>query len=65
MDAVVEELIQKKSLGKQEFFQLVELHGSLEPLPPSLLDIRAAKREQLRESLTKQEQTTISAGTNV
>lgn len=51
MDAVVDELVRKKSLTKQEFFQLVELHGSLKPMPPSILDIRAAKREKFQEMM--------------
>lgn len=46
MDAVVSELVEKKSITKQEFFRLVELHGSLKPMPPSILDIRASKLEQ-------------------
>lgn len=51
MDAVVDELVRKKSLTKLEFFQLVELHGSLKPMPPSILDIRAAKREKFQEMM--------------
>ena len=37
MDAVVDELVRKKSLTKQEFFNLVELHGVIKPMPPSIL----------------------------
>ncbi|KAF8393420.1 hypothetical protein HHK36_021664 [Tetracentron sinense] len=51
MDAVVNELIQKKSLTKQEFFRLVDVHGSLEPLPPNILDLRVAKRVQFQEMM--------------
>ncbi|KAF9615499.1 hypothetical protein IFM89_023881, partial [Coptis chinensis] len=51
MDAVVSELIQKKNLSKREFFHLVNVHGSLEPVPPSILDIRVAKRMQLQATL--------------
>lgn len=51
MDAVVDELVQKKSLTKQEFFCLVEVHGSLKPMPPNILDIRAAKRIQFQERM--------------
>ncbi|KAK7813755.1 putative inactive atp-dependent zinc metalloprotease ftshi 2, partial [Quercus suber] len=54
MDAVVDELVQKKSLTKQEFSHLVELHGSLKPMPPSILDIRTARRMQFQETMTKQ-----------
>ncbi|KAK6125021.1 hypothetical protein DH2020_041295 [Rehmannia glutinosa] len=48
MDAVVHNLVEKKSLTKQEFFNLVELHGSLQTLPPSILDIRSAERFELQ-----------------
>lgn len=51
MDAVVNNLVQKKSLTKQEFFNLVELHGSLQPMPPSILDIRSTKRSQLENMI--------------
>ncbi|OVA08548.1 Peptidase M41 [Macleaya cordata] len=51
MNAMVDELIQKKNLTKQEFFRLVELHGSLEPVPPSILDIRVAKRMKFQETM--------------
>lgn len=51
MDAVVNELVEKKSLTKQEFFGLVELHGSLQPMPPSIVDIRVAKRTQFQEMM--------------
>ncbi|XVF26814.1 hypothetical protein REPUB_Repub14bG0051400 [Reevesia pubescens] len=54
MDAVVDELVQKKSLTKQEFFGLVELHGSLKPIPPSIVDIRVAKRAQFQEMMMNQ-----------
>lgn len=53
MDAVVNELVQKKSLTKQEFSHLVELHGSLKPMPPSILDIRTARRMQFQEMMMK------------
>lgn len=47
MDAVAEELVQKKSLTKKEFFHLVDIHGILEPIPPSILDIREERRKDL------------------
>lgn len=47
MNALVDKLVEKKSLTKQEFFNLVELHGCLEPTPPSILDIRAAQRHNI------------------
>ncbi|KAF6164505.1 hypothetical protein GIB67_025331 [Kingdonia uniflora] len=51
MNAVADELIQKKNLTKQDFLRLVELHGSLEQVPPSIVDIRMAKRKQLEENI--------------
>lgn len=63
MDAVVDELVQKKSLTKQELLHLVELHGSLKPMPPSILDIRTAKRMKFQEMIMKQNQAAI--GSNV
>ncbi|KAL1364708.1 hypothetical protein HN51_012849 [Arachis hypogaea] len=44
MDAVVNELVEKKNITKQDFFHLVDLHGSIKPMPPSILDLRAAKQ---------------------
>lgn len=61
MDAVVDELVRKKSLTKQEFFNLVELHGVIKPMPPSILDIRVAKRAQFQEMLVHQNETTITS----
>ncbi|CAO2815448.1 unnamed protein product [Amaranthus hypochondriacus] len=55
VDVVVDELVQKKSLAKKEFFELVEMHGSLEPTAPSILDIRAEKRKHLQEMIADQE----------
>ena len=54
MDAVVDELVEKKSLTKQEFFGLVELHGSLKPMPPNIVDIRVEKRAQFQEMMMNQ-----------
>ncbi|KAI7986601.1 hypothetical protein LOK49_LG14G01950 [Camellia lanceoleosa] len=59
MDAVVNELVQKKSLSKQEFFRLVELHGSLKPMPQSILDIRVAKRLQFQDMMMNQKESAI------
>ncbi|KAH9603280.1 hypothetical protein KSS87_014374 [Heliosperma pusillum] len=44
VNTVVDELILKKSLAKKEFFHLVEMYGSLEPVEPSILDIRAERQ---------------------
>lgn len=57
VDSVVDELIQKKNLTKQDFFDLVDVHGSLEPAPPSILDLRVAKRMQLQAALMGKETT--------
>lgn len=63
MDAVVDELVKKKSLTKRDFFSLVELHGSLKPVPPSLLDIRAAKRKQFQDMMMNQKE--LVSGSNL
>lgn len=34
MEAVVDALVQKRSLYKQEFINVVELHGVIKPTPP-------------------------------
>ncbi|XP_047340731.1 probable inactive ATP-dependent zinc metalloprotease FTSHI 2, chloroplastic [Impatiens glandulifera] len=62
VDKVVDELVEKKSLTKQEFFHLVELHGCLEPLPPSIVDIRAQKREEFQKMMMNLKETTIVGG---
>ncbi|CAN4115398.1 unnamed protein product [Withania somnifera] len=54
MDAVVHVLVEKKSLTKEGFFKLVELHGSLQPMPPSVVDLRSAKRLEIQDTLTNQ-----------
>ncbi|XP_009617332.1 probable inactive ATP-dependent zinc metalloprotease FTSHI 2, chloroplastic [Nicotiana tomentosiformis] len=56
MDAVVDILVEKKSLQKEEFFNLVKLHGSLQPMPPSVVDLRSAKRLEFQDTLTKQKE---------
>lgn len=63
MDAVVEQLVEKKSLTKQEFFQLVELNGSINPMPRSILDIRAAKLSAFREASAVDQKETNGAVT--
>lgn len=60
VDIVVDELVQKKSLAKKEFFDLVEMHGSLEPIAPSIIDIRAEKSKQFREMVKNQKETVAS-----
>lgn len=54
MDAVVDELVEKKSLSKQDFLRLVELHGDLQPMPPSILDLRVAKRKEFQDLMMNQ-----------
>ena len=53
MDAVVDALVEKRSLNKQEFINLVELHGVIKPSPPSILDMRAIKRAQMESVIMK------------
>lgn len=59
MEAVVDQLVEKKSMTKQELFTLVELHGSLEPFPASIIDIRAAKRSQFQGTMMHQKEATV------
>ncbi|KAM6585177.1 hypothetical protein CsatB_012179 [Cannabis sativa] len=54
MEALVDELVEKKSLTKQDFVRLVELYGCLKPLPPSILDLRIAKRNQYQDLIMNQ-----------
>jgi len=61
MDALVNELVEKKSLTKQEFFHLVELHGSLKPMPPSILDIRVAKCREFQKLIGSGKETSLSS----
>uniref|UniRef100_A0A1J3DJA5 ATP-dependent zinc metalloprotease FtsH 3 n=1 Tax=Noccaea caerulescens TaxID=107243 RepID=A0A1J3DJA5_NOCCA len=58
MDEVVEKLVQKKSLSKQEFSTLVELYGAVKPMPPSILELRKIKRLELQETVMKLDMTT-------
>ncbi|XP_020597333.1 probable inactive ATP-dependent zinc metalloprotease FTSHI 2, chloroplastic [Phalaenopsis equestris] len=50
-DKLVDELVWKKNLTKQEFFHLVEENGQLEPYPPTIIDIWNAKRVQFQEMM--------------
>ncbi|KAK7402285.1 hypothetical protein VNO78_14428 [Psophocarpus tetragonolobus] len=59
MDAVVSELVEKKSLTKQDFFRLVELHGSLKPMPSSILDIRVAKCSEFQKLINSGRETSL------
>ncbi|KAF3450706.1 hypothetical protein FNV43_RR06795 [Rhamnella rubrinervis] len=51
MEVVVDELVQKKNLSKHNFVRLVELYGSLKPMPRSILDIRVAKRKEFQDRM--------------
>ncbi|KAJ1394646.1 P-loop containing nucleoside triphosphate hydrolase [Sesbania bispinosa] len=61
MDAVVNELVEKKNLTKQDFFHLVELHGSIKPMPQSILDIRVAKRREFQELISNGNETALKS----
>jgi hypothetical protein len=61
MDALVAELVQKKSLTKNELSHLVDLHGSLKPMPPSILDIRTEKRMKFQEMIMKQNEAAVGS----
>jgi len=61
MDAVVNALMEKKSLTKQEFFRLVDLHGSLKPMPPSILDIRIAKCREFQKLIDSGKEASLSS----
>lgn len=50
-DALVAQLVQKKSITKQEFSSLVAEKGILEPMPQNIVDIRTAKRLQFQEMM--------------
>lgn len=56
MNAVVDQLIQKKSLSKEEFFFLVKSHGSIQALPPSITDVRFSYEKQLPERVMNQKE---------
>jgi len=45
----VNELVEKKTLTKEDIVRLVQLHGHTKPIPISMLDIRDAKRRELQE----------------
>lgn len=63
MDAIVHILVEKKSLTKEGFFKLVELHGSLQSMPPSVIHLRSAKCLEFEDTLTKQKEI-VSQGRN-
>ncbi|GMH03707.1 hypothetical protein Nepgr_005546 [Nepenthes gracilis] len=55
MDAVVDELVEKKSLTKKEFFHLVEIHGLLEPVPPSIINTKVKKSRNFQDATKSHE----------
>ncbi|KAL9270819.1 putative inactive ATP-dependent zinc metalloprotease FTSHI 2, chloroplastic [Drosera capensis] len=48
VDVLADELVGKKRLVKKEILEFVRIYGSLEPVPPSILDIRMQKLNQLQ-----------------
>lgn len=58
MDSVVNQLVDKKSLTKQEFFNLVKEHGHMEPVPRNIVDIRNSKRLQFQQMMMAQKEST-------
>lgn len=53
IDAMVNELVEKKNLTKEDIVHLVQLHGHTKPVPVSILDIRKAKLRELQEMSSK------------
>lgn len=51
MDALIDALIGKKTLRKDEIFRLVEEHGHLEPIPPQLTEVRDVSVAEFREKM--------------
>lgn len=51
MDALIDALIGKKTIRKNEFFRLVEEHGNLDPIPPQLTEVRDASLAEFREKM--------------
>lgn len=51
MDAVIDELIRKKTLRKDEFYHLVEEYGHLDPIPPQPVEVRNASLAEFREKM--------------
>uniref|UniRef100_A0A0D6QUE2 AAA+ ATPase domain-containing protein n=1 Tax=Araucaria cunninghamii TaxID=56994 RepID=A0A0D6QUE2_ARACU len=51
MDVLVDELIAKKTLEKDEFFQLVDKYGHLDPIPPQPMDVRNARLAEFQEKM--------------
>lgn len=49
MNTLVNELVEKKTLTKEDIVRLVLFHGHAKPIPISVLDIRDAKRKELQE----------------
>eukprot|EP01018_Ginkgo_biloba_P002916 Gb_28961 [translate_table: standard] len=51
MDALMDKLIEKKTLRKQEFLELVENYGHIDPMPPQPIEIRNARLAEFREKM--------------
>ncbi|CAK8535840.1 unnamed protein product [Lathyrus sativus] len=53
LDAMVNELVEKKNLTKEDIVHLAQLHGHTKPVPVSLFDIREARLRELQEMSSK------------
>ncbi|XP_042373442.1 probable inactive ATP-dependent zinc metalloprotease FTSHI 2, chloroplastic [Zingiber officinale] len=51
MNVLTDRLVEKKSVTKKEFFNLVEEFGHLEPMPENIVDIRKVKLSQFQEMM--------------
>ncbi|XP_042470075.1 probable inactive ATP-dependent zinc metalloprotease FTSHI 2, chloroplastic isoform X2 [Zingiber officinale] len=51
MNVLTDRLVEKKSVTKKEFFNLVEEYGHLEPMPENIVDIRKVKLSQFQEMM--------------
>ncbi|XP_058780565.1 probable inactive ATP-dependent zinc metalloprotease FTSHI 2, chloroplastic [Vicia villosa] len=57
MDVMVNELVEKKNLTKDDIVHLVQSHGHTKPVSVSILDIREAKLRELQEMSSKGRET--------
>lgn len=51
MNVLTDRLVEKRSVTKKEFFNIVEEYGHLEPMPENIVDIRKAKLSQFQEMM--------------
>lgn len=57
MDVMVNELVEKKNLTKEDIVHLVQSHGHTKPVSVSILDIREAKLREFQEMSSKGRET--------